>query len=86
MVKVIVTVFVTMAMIAALVAAGAVFVTTKNNTAACEAANDIRLTLTKIITRSQTLASSNPDYTEAEKNTAALFYTQTLKELKVHNC
>lgn len=86
MVKIVVSVFVATAVIAALVAAGALVITTDNNRAACEANNDIRIVLTKVLTRSQTLAPKNTDFTPAEKEVALEFYTKALNELKPHSC
>lgn len=86
MVKIIVTVFATTAVIATFIVVGALVVTKNNTNAACEAENDVRVVLTKVLTRSQTLAPKNTDYSPAEKTAAQIFYTKALEELEPKSC
>lgn len=68
------------------VAIGALITSQKATNAACEEANDVRVVLTRIISRSKTLAAQNEEYTPAEKGVADDFYTEALNELKNHHC
>lgn len=85
-VKAVVTMFVTTAVILALVLGLSLYMRAEGEHDNCVAINSVRSALSDILTRSETLALKNREYTPLEKEVAVMFYNRALRDLKPTSC
>lgn len=84
--KVVTVVFVTLALAGSVAVGTAIYSSAHSDQTNCEGVNEVRLSLQAILTRSQSLALQNPDYTPLEKKTAQEFYARAIKDLEPRAC
>jgi type II secretory pathway pseudopilin PulG len=68
------------------VAIGALVTSQQATNAACEEANDVRVVLTRIISRAKITSAGNEEFNQSEKEVQDDFYTEALHELKNRHC